>query len=135
MARTPQLELAWQLIADKAPKYVLELGSGMSTLVMAYALESAEGGHLTALEDIPTVARNTRELLSEHGLSQYARVIDAPLTSLELEGKRHTYYDMRDLPRTGSLILYSLTFPRAFWVPRFVIRLCPCCGRAWPKTR
>ncbi len=44
MARPEVLELLWQLIVERRPARVLELGSGMSTLVMSYALETAGGG-------------------------------------------------------------------------------------------
>ena len=36
MARPEILESAWDLIIEERPKHVLELGSGLSTLVMAY---------------------------------------------------------------------------------------------------
>ncbi|MCE2473018.1 MAG: hypothetical protein J4G18_14235 [Anaerolineae bacterium] len=42
---------AWELIEQERPKRVLELGSGLSSLVRAYALEANSQGTLQSLED------------------------------------------------------------------------------------
>ena len=108
MARPELLELAWQTIVDERPQHVLELGSGMSTLVMAYALETAGGGDLIALEDHASIASNTRERLAEHELAEYAQVLHAPLQPLKLEDESHRFYSLKGCLKVGALTWYSL---------------------------
>ena len=66
MARPELLYHLWREIRRRRPRQVLELGSGLSTLVMAMALDGA--GRLTALEDDAGHAARTRQMLNERGL-------------------------------------------------------------------
>lgn len=91
------LDRAWHCINEMRPTRVLELGSGLSTLVMAYALETNGQGEVFALEDNAAHANNTRRLLAEHGLSEYAQVLDAPLRSVDLCGERYNWYALDNL--------------------------------------
>ena len=65
--------------AKSVHKRVLELGSGLSTLIMAYAFEAAGAGMIvTSLEDHAGYAeQNAQSMLREHGLEDYASVIEA----------------------------------------------------------
>ena len=118
MARPEVLELVWRLIVEERPEHALELGSGMSTLVMAYALESVGSGDLTALEDNAAFASNTRGLLHEHGLSEFVQVLDAPLQSLRLDGERHTFYALQGLPAGKTYDFVFIDGPGAFLDPK-----------------
>ncbi len=97
MADPDTLEAARSLILERQPKRILELGSGLSTLLMAYTLEENGSGNILALEDHPGYAAKTRRLLAEHGLEAYARVIDAPLVRQRLEGRKLISYDFSSL--------------------------------------
>lgn len=71
-------------IAANRPGAIVELGSGVSTLVAAAALAAnGEGGVVHSLDHDPGYATKTRELLARHGLEQYARVHEAPLKAWE----------------------------------------------------
>ncbi len=96
-ARPGILNAAWDLIRSESPKRVLELGSGLSSLVMGYALETNGGGKLLALENHVESAAATRLLLSEHRLNSYAQVLDAPLKPVELNGASYPWYTIPDL--------------------------------------
>ena len=93
-AASPDLLVGlWRIIRDKRPARVLEIGSGLSTLVMACALEqNQEGGELVALEDHPHFASQTRRQLAEHGLEGRARVLDAPLQTQHVAGRHGLWY-------------------------------------------
>ena len=67
MASAELLECIWQLIHKERPTRVLELGSGMSTLVIAYALESTGQGTLCSLEDHAGYAARTRRYVKSAG--------------------------------------------------------------------
>jgi predicted O-methyltransferase YrrM len=84
--------LLTELIADERPELVVETGSGVSTLVIAYGLEKLGRGRVIALDHDATYAAATRAELARHGLSAYATVVHAPLEPLELDGQRYRWY-------------------------------------------
>jgi len=70
----------YQHIATHRPKVVVELGSGVSTLVAAAALAAnGDDGRIYSLDHDEAYARATSELLLQHGLSHIASVHHAPL--------------------------------------------------------
>jgi predicted O-methyltransferase YrrM len=95
-----------ELVARERPKLVVETGSGISTLLLAYALEKAgEGGRVVALDHDPEFAARTRELIAAHGLAAFASVVDAPLEPIEIRGEQHRWYATRALADLGPIDL------------------------------
>jgi predicted O-methyltransferase YrrM len=88
---TDLLELLF-LVRSRRPKLVLELGSGTSTIWLAYVLEQV-GGRLISLDHEPAYANRTREALAAHGLTGVAEVRDAPLVPVELADRTYPWYD------------------------------------------
>lgn len=84
-----------QLIDDQRPELVVETGSGVSTLVMAYRLERLGRGTVIALDHDPVHAAHTRSELERHGLTAYAKVLDAPLEPLTVRGRRYRWHAQR----------------------------------------
>ena len=80
------------LIRSRRPRLVLELGSGTSTVWIAYALEQV-GGRLISLDHDPGYAAKTRAQLALHGLTGVAEVRDAPLRPVEVDGRAFPWYD------------------------------------------
>jgi len=87
-----------QIVADQRPEVIVETGSGVSTLILAYALEKLGRGRVIALEHDPAYARRTREELDRHGLAAYATVVDAPLEPVTVGGETHRWYALGALP-------------------------------------
>jgi predicted O-methyltransferase YrrM len=81
------------IIRTRRPKLVLELGSGTSTVWIAYALEKA-GGRLISLDHDPGYAEKTRAALAAHGLTEVAEVRDAPLRPVVVDGRTFPWYDV-----------------------------------------
>jgi predicted O-methyltransferase YrrM len=79
------------LIEQRRPRLVLELGSGTSTVWIAYALERI-GGRLISLDHDPGYAEQTRTMLRAHGLTGVAEVRDAPLSPVEVRGADFDWY-------------------------------------------
>lgn len=88
---TDLLELLF-LVRTRRPRLVLELGSGTSTIWLAYVLEQT-GGRLISLDHDPEYASRTRAALLAHGLTGVAEVRDAPLAPVELDGRSYSWYD------------------------------------------
>jgi len=69
-------------ILRRKPAVVVELGSGVSTLVIAAGLrEVGKGGQLYSLDHSGEYAEETRQVLRDHGLVGNAAVFDAPLVT------------------------------------------------------
>lgn len=90
----PDLLVAlWRIIRENRTARVLELGSGLSTVVMARALEqNQERGELVTLEHHPHYAEQTRRMLAEHGLAEVARVVESPLQMRQIAGLSDFWY-------------------------------------------
>lgn len=72
------LALAERVFATK-PMTVVECSSGVSTVVAARCLQQLGSGHVYSLEHDEAYAEKTRALLAQHGLSEWATVLAAPL--------------------------------------------------------
>ncbi len=80
MASPELLRIVVQTVYERRPRVVLELGSGLSTVLSAYALRDlGEGGRVVSLEHEEPFCEATRRLLALHGLEDVARVVHAPL--------------------------------------------------------
>jgi predicted O-methyltransferase YrrM len=96
--------MLWGLLHRVKPRKILEAGSGISTVVFAaYARATASRSEavplVVSLEHDCRWADATREMLSNDGLSPYARVINAPIGTLDLFGHSLLGYSVppRDL--------------------------------------
>ena len=94
-----------RLIAAEKPELIVETGSGVSTLVAAYALQRLGRGKVVALEHEPAYAEKTRALIAQHGLTAFATVIDAPLEPIALRGHTYRWYATRALDGLGPIDL------------------------------
>ncbi len=109
----PDLLVAlWHIIREKRPARVLELGSGLSTLVMASALErNHESGEIVSLESHPHFSDLTRGQLAEHGLEGRARVLDAPLQKQRVADRQGLWYTLSSLEGLADVELLFVDGP------------------------
>lgn len=90
------------LVRTRRPRLVLELGSGTSTVWMAYAVKEI-GGRLISLDHDAGYAEKTRTQLAAHGLTEVAEVREAPLEPVMVDGRSFPWYasaaldDLRDV--------------------------------------
>jgi predicted O-methyltransferase YrrM len=66
-------------VVEARPRHVVELGSGASTVVLAYALRKSGKGKLVSFEHDSRFAAITNKLVHDHRLTGVARVVEAPL--------------------------------------------------------
>jgi predicted O-methyltransferase YrrM len=85
------------VVRERRPTRVLELGSGVSTLVAGYALKALGSGTLLSLDHNDVFAQSTARELEKHGLGDFARVVHAPLREMFLSGRKHVWYDTASL--------------------------------------
>jgi predicted O-methyltransferase YrrM len=75
------------------PKLVLELGSGTSTVWIAYALTGNGRGRLISLDHLEEYAARTRAALELHDLSGRAEIRYAPLNDVRVGEQTFQWYD------------------------------------------
>jgi len=83
-----------RLIDRTAPEEVVELGSGVSTIVIARRLQQLGRGRLVALDHKPEFAAQTRSELARHGLAEVASVLEAPLVDVRLGDETWSWYTL-----------------------------------------
>jgi predicted O-methyltransferase YrrM len=94
-------------IQDRELRSAVELGSGMSTLVLAAALAPL-GGRITSLEHERLWAERVSGAIADAGLQGTARVIHAPLDDHPLAEAGALWYSavgLHALPRAIDLLL------------------------------
>ena len=101
------------LILERKPGLVLEAGSGVSTLIIAYALRRVGKGRLISLEHGPTFFAHTATNLEKHGLTDVAAVVHAPLKTVTIDGTRWRWYDTAALSTAKPIDLLFIDGPPA----------------------
>lgn len=92
------------------PARVVECSSGVSTLLIARALQLNGAGHVYSLEHEVAYAEKTRQELDRHGLGDWATVIHAPLGACRTEVGEQRWYDISALPE-GDINLLVIDGP------------------------
>ena len=92
----------YHLIITRKPEFVLDLGSGLTTLIAGYALRKNGSGRLEAWEHMEKYADRTRQLISRHRLENWVSVTHSPLEETLIEGK--PYYWFRRRPSATQTI-------------------------------
>jgi len=93
-AASPDLLLVLvDLVIAERPSLVVECGSGASTLWLALTMRRfGIDGRIVALDHDPVFGARTRDFLARHGVSDLAKVRDAPLESFSLDGETYPWY-------------------------------------------
>lgn len=76
------------------PKYIVELGSGSSTIITSYLLEDLKNGFITSYDHDENYGKITENRLSDHELSSFAEVVSSPLKSISIDGNKYNWYDI-----------------------------------------
>lgn len=88
-------ELIMKEILIKKPKYVVEFGSGVSTLIIGYALAKNNKGILTSFEHDMYYGNKTLETIKLHKLEKYVNLVHAPIKELRSHKKVHKWYTVK----------------------------------------
>jgi hypothetical protein len=81
-------------VALRRPRIVVELGSGVSTLLVGRMLKEAGAGKLYSLDHDAAWAERTRAHVRASGLEDFVVVLDAPLTSQRHDGDEYEWYTL-----------------------------------------
>jgi predicted O-methyltransferase YrrM len=81
-------------ILHKQPDRILELGSGVSTLFNAYAVQLLGRGKVLTLDHDATFLAQTQAHLNHHDLAEWVTCIHAPLQPLILKEESWEWYNL-----------------------------------------
>lgn len=112
-AATPELAVTVlrQIIFNK-PQTIVELGSGITTLINGYGLEKYNPkGKLISLDHDKDYAEITRKELNQHGLNSYIDLHVAPLIDMDLDGEQFRWYDLSDFPEDTKIDILIVDGP------------------------
>lgn len=79
------------------PEFILEAGSGVTTLVSAYTLQKNGNGKILSLDHDEFYGNKTNQQLKKHGLSDLASVTFAPVKKQSIEGKSWKWYSINNV--------------------------------------
>jgi len=111
-AMSPDSLALYQIaIAHNKPKIILELGSGISTVVSSLTLKRLGVGRVIALDDSEKWAENTRTTLQLQGSEEYAEVRYAPLVKSKVGDRSSNWYDLDVLKDINKIDLLLIDGP------------------------
>ena len=89
-------KLVMSYIYEYQPKTIVELGSGVSTIISGYCLQSIGSGKVISIDGELEYAEATMSNLNIHGLQNIAEVIYAPLKEVVVENETFKWYDLKN---------------------------------------
>lgn len=104
-------------IVSRRPEVLLELGSGVSTLVTAVALRKNGKGHLHSVEHQVEHLKRTNAMLRYHGLDKFVTLLHAPLVSWRPDkptslGDHWQWYDIPEsIGSLGPIVMLVVDGP------------------------
>ena len=105
------------LVGERKPKRILELGSGSSTIWLAYLCRSY-GGELTALDHLSEYLDQTRAAIALHDLADHVDVRLAPLEQIDCHGEDYLWYSPQQLGDLSDIDMLIVDGPPASTGPK-----------------
>jgi len=96
-----------KILTDR-PQVIVEMGSGLSTILAAQALDLIGiEGQVISLEHDESWVEHTKSIVEQHGVAHRCRVVHAPLVDTVVDGKSYKWYDLTkvELPEQIHLVL------------------------------
>ncbi len=93
------------------PSTIVELGSGVSTVLMSYAIMQNGNGRIKSFDHDGKYVKITASNLAKHGLEDFANVVHAPLKDTKIGDKAWRWYDVSKLEGIGKIDLLVIDGP------------------------
>jgi predicted O-methyltransferase YrrM len=100
-----------RLVRFDRPRLVVELGGGVSTLLIAAALERNGEGRLVSLDHDVEYLERTRTELRANGLEHRVDLVHAPLEDREFDGDTYRWYRVSTLDEVRDVDLVLVDGP------------------------
>jgi Methyltransferase domain len=92
------LRIVYEHVRALKPETVVECGSGVSSIVIARALQQNGKGRLISLDHDAIFAEKTRQNLAHHGLEQWVDMRVEPLQDSGVAGQKTHWYPLKNIP-------------------------------------
>jgi len=99
------------LIIEKKPSIIVELGSGLSTIISGYALKKAGKGKIISFENEEKWANITKEDIKKHNLGRFCKVILASLKKVRIKNNDWDWYDEKKFDKISKIDLLIVDGP------------------------
>jgi len=106
-------ELA-RTVAERQPDTILELGSGLSSLILGLTAKRIGRGRIVTCDHDPEWAMVTRRRVAALGLDEVVTVVHAPLVEIEVEGERRRWYDLTNVVPAEPIDLLVVDGPPGY---------------------
>lgn len=98
-------------ILGSRPGLMVELGSGVSTIISAYCLKMIGKGKVISLEHEEKYYRISSESIKAHGLQEFAEVFYAPLKQYTINKIPYSWYDLTAVTINQPIDLVTVDGP------------------------
>jgi predicted O-methyltransferase YrrM len=101
-------QLVISTIQERKPRVIVEAGSGVSTIIAAYVLQTLGQGRIVSLEHEEYYAEQTRQNISAHHLEAWVDIRYAPITPVTIQQEEAVWYDpaqIQDLDRIDVVVV------------------------------
>ncbi|MFC2132090.1 class I SAM-dependent methyltransferase [Bacteroidota bacterium] len=105
-AISPDLaQLITTIVLEKRPKFILETGSGISSLIIGYCLKKNGLGRLISLEHQEEYMWKNSSAVEQHQLKEYVEILYTPLKNIQINKKNWLWYDFNTDKKIDLLIV------------------------------
>ena len=105
------LKLLVEVIFELQPHVIVELGSGVSSILIGYALKHIGHGKIVAVDHDAHYAAITKKNVTLHNLEDWVEVITAPLKDTQIGAEKYIWYDVTDLKKVGCIDILVVDGP------------------------
>lgn len=98
-------------ILNKGKGNIIDIGSGISTILLGYAVERNGSGKVISLEHDKEYYERTLELIKEHKLDEYVQLNYCPLIDYKIGEKSWLWYDISEVNIPKNISLISIDGP------------------------
>lgn len=104
-------------IQTQQPKFIVELGGGVSTLISGYMLQKQGSGRVIAVDQSEEFAAYAMQHVRQHQLENVAQVLHAPLKLLFVNGETWQWYDTTRFDEVDAIDLLVVDGPPQYGNP------------------
>ena len=105
--------LILQTVLSEKPLKIVEVGSGISSILIGYVLEKLGKGKLITLDHDEKFQKKTLSDLENHNLTSYVQVEYAPLVEYNIQGQKWLWYDVKHIKGLQDIDILIVDGPPA----------------------
>ena len=103
--------LLLSIMLEKKNGNVIDIGSGISTILCGYAVKKNGSGKVISLEHDEDYYNKSKKLIAEHELEDYVELYYAPLIEYIIQDKKWLWYDISNIEFPDNVTLVSIDGP------------------------